>query len=321
MGNTSSNTEESQRKNEEVGLLSNTDFAGAEVMDKDIANSARTLIEDIDDAIEETASLLVAERPPVVDDTADAIRTAVKLIFPLGLGDQSWGLMRPKDKLASHIVDYILKSYDAFKKHITPPNENSPRKLPGDVEKYLDAVLSATTEISESSMQKRPLREILRTDIFPKASRMALEEDAPEYKTWREKWTRTTTSSGRSEAWGTALGRESLMNMKDNGSLPSFIDRTAKTAYDEISPSDAAEAAGVTATTSGAALSTAHYDTMAVVQFCSFTFIVGLLLGWFLRRWYRETRGHLVNQAPDLPKYGSTDDVVEGDGGVEEQEC
>ncbi|CAD7960955.1 unnamed protein product [Amoebophrya sp. A25] len=65
------------------------------------------------------------------------------------------------------------------------------------------------------------------------------------------------------------------------------------------------------------ALSTAHYDAMAVMQFATFAFIAGLASGWCLHR-CRHHRGRRDDTTPSLPKYGSTEEQEEEDGGVDE---
>ncbi|CAD7932346.1 unnamed protein product [Amoebophrya sp. A25] len=61
-------------------------------------------------------------------------------------------------------------------------------------------------------------------------------------------------------------------------------------------------------TWSPSALSTTHFETMAVVQICTAGLIAGLALGWCLRRHHRHNHRQHANRAPALPKYGATAD-------------
>ncbi|CAD7945675.1 unnamed protein product [Amoebophrya sp. A25] len=66
--------------------------------------------------------------------------------------------------------------------------------------------------------------------------------------------------------------------------------------------------AATTGSTSRAALSTMHFEAVAVMQISTIAFVAGLALVWCVRRRRRDHRRLSANDAPILPKYGSTAD-------------
>ncbi|CAD7959565.1 unnamed protein product [Amoebophrya sp. A25] len=67
-------------------------------------------------------------------------------------------------------------------------------------------------------------------------------------------------------------------------------------------------AATTPVSTSRAALSTMHFEAMTVMQISTIAFVAGLALVWCVRRRHRDHRRLSANDAPTLPKYGSTVD-------------